>query len=354
MKIAIDLTPLHGRKWTGVELYAIDLYRSLLELGYEVIPIFYESNDLDNNSSAFMIGKTKRLLLENYSLSKALRTIKADIALFPIFPPPIDIYINRPSKIVPVIHDTAFIRYRSTLKYAAKYYLTPKYKIALKASDYLVTISETSKKQLSDYSKLRILNWGENISVDFQKENLRISDKQLNQFNLLPNQYYISVSTIEPRKNLKYLLDIIQDELIQNQKKLVLVGRKGWGNDIELQKKIEKLQEYIVFTDYVTLEELQSLYHYAYAFTLMSLDEGFGRTPLEAIACGCKRIIVSDIDVFHETMGNYVNYLPLNNTNFCKHQFLQKQWKITDKDFPIPFNDMIKKIFLIDNSQNKS
>ena len=354
MKIAIDLTPLHGRKWTGVELYAIDLYRSLLELGYEVIPIFYESNDLDNNSSAFMIGKTKRLLLENYSLSKALRTIKADIALFPIFPPPIDIYINRPSKIVPVIHDTAFIRYRSTLKYAAKYYLTPKYKIALKASDYLVTISETSKKQLSDYSKLRILNWGENISVDFKKENLRISDKHLNQFNLLPNQYYISVSTIEPRKNLKYLLDIIQDELIQNQKKLVLVGRKGWGNDIELQKKIEKLQEYIVFTDYVTLEELQSLYHYAYAFTLMSLDEGFGRTPLEAIACGCKRIIVSDIDVFHETMGNYVNYLPLNNTNFCKHQFLQKQWKITDKDFPIPFNDMIKKIFLIDNSQNKS
>ena len=354
MKIAIDLTPLHGRKWTGVELYAIDLYHTLLELNYDVVPIFHVENDLDNNSSAFMIGKTKRLLLENYSLSKALRTIKADMALFPIFPPPIDIYINRPSKIVPVIHDTAFIRYRSTLKFAAKYYLTPKYKIALKASDYLVTISETSKKQLSDYSKLRILNWGENISVDFKKENLRISDKHLNQFNLLPNQYYISVSTIEPRKNLKYLLDIIQDELIQNQKKLVLVGRKGWGNDIELQKKIEKLQEYIVFTDYVTLEELQSLYHYAYAFTLMSLDEGFGRTPLEAIACGCKRIIVSDIDVFHETMGNYVNYLPLNNTNFCKHQFLQKQWKITDKDFPIPFNDMIKKIFLIDNSQNKS
>ena len=354
MKIAIDLTPLHGRKWTGVELYAIDLYHTLLELNYDVVPIFHVENDLDNNSSAFMIGKTKRLWLENYSLSKALRTIKADVALFPIFPPPIDIYINRPSKIVPVIHDTAFIRYRSTLKFAAKYYLTPKYKIALKASDYLVTISETSKKQLSDYSKLRILNWGENISVDFKKENLRISDKHLNQFNLLPNQYYISVSTIEPRKNLKYLLDIIQDELIQNQKKLVLVGRKGWGNDIELQKKIEKLQEYIVFTDYVTLEELQSLYHYAYAFTLMSLDEGFGRTPLEAIACGCKRIIVSDIDVFHETMGNYVNYLPLNNTNFCKHQFLQKQWKITDEDFPIPFNDMIKKIFLIDNSQNKS
>ena len=34
MKIAIDLTPLYGRKWTGVELYAIDLYHALLELNY--------------------------------------------------------------------------------------------------------------------------------------------------------------------------------------------------------------------------------------------------------------------------------------------------------------------------------
>ena len=49
MKIAIDLTPLHGRKWTGVELYAIDLYHALLELDYDVIPIFHVKNDLDDN-----------------------------------------------------------------------------------------------------------------------------------------------------------------------------------------------------------------------------------------------------------------------------------------------------------------
>ena len=48
MKIAIDLTPLYGRKWTGVELYAIDLYHALLELNYEVIPIFHVKNDRQN------------------------------------------------------------------------------------------------------------------------------------------------------------------------------------------------------------------------------------------------------------------------------------------------------------------
>ena len=41
MKILIDLTPLYGRKWTGVELYAIDLYRALLKTSHTVIPIFY-------------------------------------------------------------------------------------------------------------------------------------------------------------------------------------------------------------------------------------------------------------------------------------------------------------------------
>jgi hypothetical protein len=74
MKIAIDLTPLHGRKWTGVELYAIDLYHALLELNYEVIPIFHVKNDLDDNPNSFIIKPTKRLLLENFALSKAIRT----------------------------------------------------------------------------------------------------------------------------------------------------------------------------------------------------------------------------------------------------------------------------------------
>ena len=114
MKVAIDLTPLYGRKWTGVELYAIDLYRAFLNLGFDVIPIFHVKNEIDTNANTFIIQHTNRVRLENYSLPKAIRKIKASIVVFPIFPPPFDLYINRPSKIVTVLHDTAFIRYRNT------------------------------------------------------------------------------------------------------------------------------------------------------------------------------------------------------------------------------------------------
>lgn len=346
MKIAIDLTPLYGRKWTGVELYAIDLYHTLHKLKYDIIPIFHVKNDLDNNPSAFIIKHTKRLFLENYALSKAIRTIKADVALFPIFPPPIDIYFCSKTQIMPTIHDLAFLKYRATLNFAAKYYLTPKILWAFKQADSIITISETVKKQLKHYTKQTIKNWGENISNDFRMENLTINTQCLNKFGLQPDKYYISVSTIEPRKNLSYLLDIIRDELIKGDKKLVLVGRSGWGKSTQLQRQLNELKKHIIFTEYVSTEILQSLYHYAYAFTLMSLDEGFGRTPLEAIACGCKRIIVSDIEIFHEVLKDDVNYLPLNNVDYCKVQFNNNKWKETSPTFKIPFDALKEKIDL--------
>ena len=94
------------------------------------------------------------------------------------------------------------------------------------------------------------------------------------------------------------------------------------------------------------METLQSLYHYAYAFILMSLDEGFWRTPLEAIACGCKRIVVSDIDIFHEVLGENVNYLPLNDIGFCKAAFNRNKWEETPKMFKVPFDALEEKIDL--------
>ena len=346
MKVVIDLTPLHGRKWTGVELYAIDLYHALLELNYEVIPIFHMKNDLDDNPNSYIIKPTKRLLLENFALSKAIRTIKADVALFPIFPPPIDIYFCCKTKIMPTIHDLAFLKYRSTINFAAKYYLTPKTLWAFKQADELITISETVKKQLQNYTQLTIKNWGENISSDFRYENLSINVNCLNDFGLQPDKYYISVSTIEPRKNLTYLLDIIRGELMQGGKKLVLVGRSGWGKNARLQQQLAELKQHIIFTEYVSIETLQSLYHHAYAFVLMSLDEGFGRTPLEAIACGCKRIVVSDIEIFHEVLGGNVNYLPLNDIDFCKAAFKRNRWAETPITFKAPFDALKEKIDL--------
>lgn len=340
IRIAIDLTPLYNRKWTGVELYAIDLYRALLsDKMIEVIPIFNTINELDDNKNAYIIKKCNRFVLENFNLSRAVRKINSDIVLFPIFPPPIDLYLYHRSKLYPVIHDTVFLRYFSTLKFAAKYYLYPKYKLALKKADAIVTISVTSGKQLKEYTSQPIINCGENISSNFFNSNLKIDISCLEKYGLKSENYYISVSTIEPRKNLKYTLKVLNAQLKKSCMKLVLVGRRGWGCDDELKQLIVQMSDRIIFTEYVPDETLQSLYHHAYAFILLSLDEGFGRTPLEAIACGCKRVIVSDIEIFHETLMDSATYLPLNNVNEAKKIIMNTdKLVLVNPNFDVPFN----------------
>lgn len=343
MKIAIDLTPLYGRKHTGVEMYAIDLYRALLSLNHEIIPIFHVENELDDNPRAVVIPKRNRLWLENISLKLAVKKVDADIVLFPIFPPPYDVYGGK-SKIIPVLHDFAFLKFRKTLNTAAKYYLTPKMLRSFKMADGIITISETIKTMAADYTNLPVYNCCENVSLDYKNCQSKVCIDYLKKWNLAPEEYVISVSTIEPRKNFKYLMKVVFPYIEKNRKKLVLVGRRGWGNDSELKSLIEFYGDKVVFTDFVDFNELISLYHFADFFALLSLDEGFGRTPFEAVASGCRRIVLSDIPIFRETFGMNGFFLPLNDVDACKNILLSEKIPSVSENFVVPFDVMDQKI----------
>ena len=344
MRIAIDLTALFNRKWTGVELYAVDLYKALLTTGYEIIPIFHVKNEIDNNQNAYIIPKRNRLWLENISLSYAIRQIKADLVCFPIFAPPIDVYCIKRMKVVPTVHDLAFMTCYKAVNPVAKYYLVPKRKLSLKKSDAIITISETERKQISAITDIPVYDCGENISIDYKNCEKKADISFLTNWNLSSNDYYISVSTIEPRKNFKYLLKIMSPVLESTGKKLVLVGRRGWGDDKELEHLINGMGNSLVFTEYISANCLVSLYRYAYAFILMSLDEGFGRTPFEAVACGCRRVILSKIPIFRETFRNDSLFLPLNKEDECKKILLKENIPLVSEEFDIPFDVMEKRI----------
>lgn len=314
MKIAIDLTSLYCRKITGLEIYGVELYKALLKSNEDVIPIFNTENTIDNNPNAYIIKQSKRLVLENISISRALRKLQPDVALFPVFPPPVDSYYIRGVRIVPTIHDTAFKKFHDTLNRAAKYYYTPKYNCALKQADGIITISETVKAQLRAYTTRPIVNLQNEISTDYRYVDMTSWDGVIfDKIGVKKGDYFISVSTIEPRKNFAYLLKIFREYIKVHPTKLVLVGRKGWGNDLELKALMEELSDNLIFPGFLDFKDLYGLYKYSSAFFLLSKDEGFGRTPLEAIASGCKKIVVSDIPIFHEILGDNANYLPLGD-----------------------------------------
>lgn len=117
--------------------------------------------------------------------------------------------------------------------------------------------------------------------------------------------YLLTVSTLEPRKNLAALVDAFvhlkkQGKLDGYQ--LVLVGTSGWKNR-GLEKTLEAAQRFgVVRTGYVARELLPTLYGNAEVFVLPSLYEGFGMPVLEARACGT-RVVVSDIPELREAGG---------------------------------------------------
>lgn len=312
-RIIVDLTPLYNRKITGLEIYGIAFYEALKKTKHTIIPIFSTINTLDDNPHSVIINSDKRFIVENFHLPSIIKSIKADIAFFPIFPPPINCY-NESTKIIPTIHDLAFRYYSNTLSWKARIYLKPKYEIALKKSDYIITISESVKKELNKVTSKPILNWGNEISKDYCLGNYTFDTSILRRLNISENKYFISVSTIEPRKNMRYLFEL-WDEFIKYYPdfKLVLTGRKGWGNDKELNQAFKKIQNNVIFTGYVEQDDLINLYHFSKAFILLSLYEGFGRTPIEALACGTN-IIVSDIPIFRENLSeNNATFLSLTN-----------------------------------------
>ena len=216
-------------------------------------------------------------------------------------------------KIVPVIHDLAFKRYSFTLSLLAKLYLSYRYFLALKFSSSIITVSEHVRLDMMNFTRCKTYNFGQHIDCISLPTDKNIITSVLNRYSVESGDYVLSVSTIEPRKNLKYLLRImIRFKQMGLITKLLLVGRMGWNIDKELKDLLEELGDNVLFTGYVTNEELSILYSNCNYFMLMSLYEGFGRTPLEAALLG-SQVVLSDIPAFRENLEGFATFLPLDN-----------------------------------------
>jgi glycosyltransferase involved in cell wall biosynthesis len=116
--------------------------------------------------------------------------------------------------------------------------------------------------------------------------------------------YVLSVSSLEPRKNLARLLEAwaISAPRLPADVWLVVTGAQGKKN-IFRTLNLERLPPRVVFTGFIADQDLPALYSGAIALVYPSIYEGFGLPALEAMASGTVPI-VSNATALPEVVGD--------------------------------------------------
>ncbi len=116
--------------------------------------------------------------------------------------------------------------------------------------------------------------------------------------------YFVCVGTLEPRKNLAFLLTVwtrLAERLGDDTPPLVLVGQRGWENEaiIDLLERAPAVLRHVHEANGLDDRQLAQLIRGSRALLAPSFIEGFDLPVAEAIALGTP-VIASDIAVHRE------------------------------------------------------
>ncbi len=162
---------------------------------------------------------------------------------------------------------------------------------AVKA-DAIITISDFSANEIAELlpeSRGKLFPIPLGISPDFAPAPEE-AVAALRAKTGLERPYILAVGTIEPRKNLTFLVDVFEqmagDSALEGLD-LVIAGMPGWRcEDILRRFETSSRAARIHYMRYVPDAALAALYTGAAVLAVPSHYEGFGFPPLEAMACG--------------------------------------------------------------------
>ncbi len=301
----------------GVSHYILSLLQALGKIDHENEYVIFISDQavarhlaMPPTMAFIPVGKaignpTLRVLWEHARLANHVHRQRLDLLHAPVNILPLR--LSCPG--VVTIHDLAFLRFPEFFRPARRRYQRHFIHQSARRARLIIALSEQTRQDIMEL-------------LDVPAERIRvippILDTQLlhpreardvqafRQRQGLPEHYILFLATLEPRKNLRLLLDAYA--LLRGKAALphvlVLAGAKGWYYQ-ELAQHVQAsgLQEQVRFVGYVAEEEKPLWYAAADLFVYPSLYEGFGLPVAEAMACGVP-VVTTSVSSLPEVVGD--------------------------------------------------
>ena len=299
MKIAIDIQTTLGKP-TGFGFYVSNLVEALKKHTGSDLELVLIKPDTEEDFST-----PQRFFWDQFTFPKKARQKKADLLHQPCFSAP----LNFKKPIVVTIHDIISLLFPETIPFASRMFYSKWMPFSYRKAAQIITISESTKRDI-----VRVLGIPEEkitvIPLGFDKKmQTKVSRDEITKVKKkysLPEKYLLHIGTLEPRKNLDFLIDVFSEVIANGDNKLglVITGKKGWYYEGLFEKvKNLSLEDRVIFTGYIDEEDKAAIYQGARIFTFPSIYEGFGLPPLEAMAAGIP-VISSDTSSMPEVIGD--------------------------------------------------
>ncbi|MCL5411972.1 MAG: glycosyltransferase family 4 protein [Patescibacteria group bacterium] len=307
MKIGIDVRSMIGQK-AGTGYYIYGLLLGLDQIDRENEYYLYANQEFEIELNNLKIQKK---IIKIPSIFWHLFTI------FDIFSNRLDLYHSTHSWIIPsiigvktvtTIHDASSILFGDTHSLKIKTIARLLFKFGAARTRMILTPSYAAKKDIVEITKIPekkvVVTYeavDDNYKPSSQDEVIKIRQKYQ-----LPEGFILYNATLEPRKNAVRLIrayhQIRKKYGVENA--LVMVGKKGWlYEEIFGLVKSLGLEKDIIFTGWVSDQDLPAIYTAASLLAYPSLFEGFGLSILKAFACGTP-VVTSNVSSFPEVAGD--------------------------------------------------
>ncbi|QQR79062.1 MAG: glycosyltransferase family 4 protein [Candidatus Moraniibacteriota bacterium] len=323
LAVGIDIR-LIGKQRTGDEVVFFQLVRELVrrqdsDIRYE---LFTDEQSADRlaalRSRLEALGRGD---IEIISLSARNRFVWNGWVLpWRLFRHPIDVFhtqyilplvLPRRLKVVTHIHDVSFRAHPEWIGAVDRLFLSLLIPRTLARSDRLIAPSVFTRDEICarfGFPPERVVVIA-NAAADEWYQSIPVAaiEAVLAKYGLARGRYFISSGTLQPRKNIPFLIAAFTRAVREHGlgHRLVLTGNPA-GHNVDTQVRAVG-DDRIIYTGYVSDADLRALVAGAAAYVFPSLYEGFGIPIEEALAQGTA-VLASDIPAFREIGRERIHY----------------------------------------------